>query len=137
MIERLTAINSKKKCTAPSVAEPRRGLGQRRRKITEYSAGEHVDSSINVHVAPVSGAKAELGHVDRRRALLGRSGGRQGRLRKSGGTNSAPQAILRDGYGKGAMTDVPVKGIQQPDYVREKMVIPVPRIREEGVECRR
>ncbi|MEV0929071.1 hypothetical protein AB0I99_28870 [Streptomyces spongiicola] len=58
-IERLTEIYKEKKSTAPSVVEARRELGQqtveeyakqwrpRQRKMTEYSTGEHVDSSIN------------------------------------------------------------------------------------------
>ncbi|WEO94008.1 hypothetical protein A6P39_008265 [Streptomyces sp. FXJ1.172] len=34
------------------------------------------------------------------------------------------KAILRDAYGKGAMADDPVKGVQEPENVREKVVIP-------------
>jgi hypothetical protein len=34
------------------------------------------------------------------------------------------RAILRDAHGKGAMADDPVKGVQEPEYVREKVVIP-------------
>ncbi|WP_258382412.1 hypothetical protein [Streptomyces sp. NTH33] len=34
------------------------------------------------------------------------------------------KAVLRDAYGKGAMADDPVKGVQEPEYVREKVVIP-------------
>lgn len=36
----------------------------------------------------------------------------------------ALKAILRDAYDKGAMADDPVKGVQEPEYVREKVVIP-------------
>jgi hypothetical protein len=65
-IERLTQIYTEKRKTAPSVAEARRELGQqtvaeyakqwrpRQRRMTEYSTGRHVDSSINVHIIPVS-----------------------------------------------------------------------------------
>ncbi|WP_406406882.1 N-terminal phage integrase SAM-like domain-containing protein [Streptomyces halstedii] len=68
-IERLTVIYADKKSTAPSVAEARRELGQqtveeyakqwrpRQRKMTEYSTGEHVDSSINVHIVPRLGSR--------------------------------------------------------------------------------
>ncbi|MFC3577446.1 hypothetical protein ACFOZ0_30085 [Streptomyces yaanensis] len=61
-IERLTQISAEKKKTALSVAEVRRELGQqavaewakqwrpRQRRMTEYSTGWHVDSSINVHI---------------------------------------------------------------------------------------
>ncbi|WP_224734250.1 hypothetical protein [Streptomyces sp. PSKA30] len=34
------------------------------------------------------------------------------------------KATLRDAYGKGAMADDPVKGVQEPEYVREKVAIP-------------
>ncbi|MET8112770.1 tyrosine-type recombinase/integrase [Streptomyces prasinus] len=34
------------------------------------------------------------------------------------------KTILRDAYDKGAMADDPVKGIQEPEYVREQVVIP-------------
>ncbi|WP_018549358.1 hypothetical protein [Streptomyces sp. LaPpAH-108] len=34
------------------------------------------------------------------------------------------KAILQDAYGKGAMADDPVKEFQEPEYVREKVVIP-------------
>ncbi|MEU2060678.1 hypothetical protein [Streptomyces sp. NPDC013455] len=34
------------------------------------------------------------------------------------------KVILRDAYGKGAMADDPLKGVQEPEYVREKVVIP-------------
>nr|WP_234315827.1 hypothetical protein [Streptomyces sp. NRRL F-5527] len=32
-------------------------------------------------------------------------------------------SILRDAYDKGAMADDPVKGVQEPEYVREKAVM--------------
>ena len=63
-IERLTQIYAEEKRTAPSVAEVRRELGQkavaeyakqwlpRQLRMTEYSTGEHVGSSINVHIVP-------------------------------------------------------------------------------------
>ncbi|MGW3916130.1 tyrosine-type recombinase/integrase [Streptomyces sp. NPDC005070] len=68
-IERPTQIYAEKKRTAPSVAEARRELGQktvveyakqwrpRQRKLTDYSTGEHVDSSINVHIIPRVGSR--------------------------------------------------------------------------------
>ncbi|MET9658710.1 hypothetical protein [Streptomyces sp. NPDC006510] len=34
------------------------------------------------------------------------------------------KTILRDAYDKGAIADDPVKGVQEPEYVREKVVIP-------------
>ncbi|MEF9886654.1 tyrosine-type recombinase/integrase [Streptomyces sp. P9-A4] len=36
----------------------------------------------------------------------------------------ALKTILRDAYAKGAMADDPVKGVQEPEYVREKVAIP-------------
>ncbi|MET7324363.1 hypothetical protein [Streptomyces sp. NPDC005549] len=68
-IERLTQIYAEKKKTALSVAEARRELGQqtvaeyakqwrpRQRRMTEYSTGWHVDSSINVHIIPRLGSR--------------------------------------------------------------------------------
>ncbi|MER6976319.1 hypothetical protein [Streptomyces carpinensis] len=67
-IERLTQIYAEKRKTAPSVAEARRELGQqtvaeyakqrrpRQRRMTEYSTGWHVDSSVNVHIIPRLGS---------------------------------------------------------------------------------
>jgi hypothetical protein len=64
VIERLTQIYAEKKKTAPFVAEARSELGQqtgaeyvkqwrpRQRRMTEYSTGWLVDSSINVHRPP-------------------------------------------------------------------------------------
>ncbi|MEW2131041.1 hypothetical protein [Streptomyces sp. NPDC005435] len=34
------------------------------------------------------------------------------------------KAILRDAYSKGAVADDPVKDVQEPEYAREKVVIP-------------
>ncbi|MFI8915052.1 hypothetical protein ACIGW4_25975 [Streptomyces sp. NPDC053513] len=68
-VERLTQLYVEKKTTAPSVAAARRELGQltveeyakqwrpRQRRMTDYSTGEHVDSSINVHIVPRLGAR--------------------------------------------------------------------------------
>lgn len=68
-IERLTQLYTEKTTTAPSVAAARRELGQltveeyakqwrpRQRKVTDYSTGEHVDSSINVYVVPRLGSR--------------------------------------------------------------------------------
>ncbi|MEV4936877.1 hypothetical protein [Streptomyces zaomyceticus] len=67
-IERLTQLYAEKKTTAPSVAAARRELGQltveeyvkqwrpRQRRMTDYSTGWHVDSSINVHITLRLGA---------------------------------------------------------------------------------
>ncbi|MEU0599411.1 hypothetical protein ABZ484_14370 [Streptomyces sp. NPDC006393] len=68
-IERLTQLYAVKKTTAPSVAAARRELGQltveeyakqwrpRQQRMTDYSTGWHVDSSINVHIVPRMGAR--------------------------------------------------------------------------------
>lgn len=34
------------------------------------------------------------------------------------------KAILRDAFDKGATADLPVKGVQEPEYVRERVVVP-------------
>ncbi|MFJ6859044.1 tyrosine-type recombinase/integrase [Streptomyces werraensis] len=136
-IERLTQIYTEKKRTAPSVAEARRELGQktvaeyakewrfRQRKMTEYSTGEHVDSSLNVHIFPRLGSR-KLNTVtplvvERFLDALEADGVGRGnqvnifRILKT---------ILRDAFDKGAMADDPVKGVQEPEYVRERVVIP-------------
>ncbi|WP_151484689.1 site-specific integrase [Streptomyces albicerus] len=136
-IERLTQLYAEKKRTAPSVAEARRELGQqtveeyakqwrpRQRRMTEYSTGEHVDSSINVHIIPRLGSR-KLNTVtpivvERFLGELETDGVGRGNQVNIFRTL---KAILRDAYGKGAMTDDPVKGVQEPEYVREKVIIP-------------
>ncbi|MCX5230296.1 site-specific integrase [Streptomyces sp. NBC_00233] len=76
--------------TAPSVAAARRELGQltveeyakqwrpRQRTMTDYSTGEHVDSSINVHIVPRLGSR-KLNSVT---PMPGRDGERRSRPRK-------------------------------------------------------
>ncbi|MFB7075873.1 hypothetical protein [Streptomyces sp. NPDC056290] len=136
-IERLTQIYAEKKTTAPSVAEVRRELAQqtiteyakqwrpRQRKMTEYSTGWHVDSSINVHIIPRLGSR-KLNSVtpivvERFLDELEADGvGRGNQVN----IFRVLKTILRDAYGKGAMADDPVKGVQEPEYVREKVVIP-------------
>ncbi|AJE87349.1 integrase [Streptomyces albus] len=136
-IERLTQIYTEKKRTAPSVAEARRKLGQktveeyakewrsRQRKMTEYSTGVHVGSSLNVHIFPRLGSR-KLNTVtplvvERFLDVLEADGVGRGnqvnifRILKT---------ILRDAFDKGAMADDPVKGVQEPEYVRERVAIP-------------
>ncbi|MFF5546273.1 tyrosine-type recombinase/integrase [Streptomyces olivaceoviridis] len=136
-IECLTQIYAEKKKTAPSVAEARRELGQqtvaeyarqwrpRQRRMTEYSTGWHVDSSINVHIIPRLGSRKlnSVTPIVVERFLdeletVGVGRGNQVNIFR------VLKAILRDAYGKGAMADDPVKGVQEPEYVREKVVIP-------------
>ncbi|GLW46339.1 integrase [Streptomyces sp. NBRC 14336] len=136
-IERLTQIYAEKRNTAPSVAQARRELGQqtveeyakqwrrRQRKMTEYSTGEHVDSSINVHIVPRLGSR-KLNSVtpivvERFLEELETDGVGRGNQVNIFRTL---KTILRDAYIKGAMADDPVKGVQEPEYVREKVVIP-------------
>ncbi|WMD05555.1 site-specific integrase [Streptomyces sp. FXY-T5] len=136
-IERLTQLYAEKKNTAPSVAEARRELGQltveeyakqwrpRQRKMTEYSTGEHVDSSINVHIVPRLGSRKVNSVtpivVDRFLDELESDGVGRGNQVNIFRTL---KAILRDAYGKGAMADDPVRGVQEPEYIRELVVIP-------------
>lgn len=137
-IERLTQLYAEKRTTAPSVAAARRELGQqtveeyakqwrpRQRNMTEYSTGEHVDSSINVHIVPRLGSR-KLNSVtpivverfldEMERDGVGR--GNQVNIFR------ALKTVLRDAYAKGAMADDPVKGVQEPEYVRQKVAIPL------------
>ncbi|GGW45958.1 hypothetical protein AB0E64_15690 [Streptomyces caelestis] len=136
-IERLTQIYTEKKRTAPSVAEARRELGQktvaeyakqwrpRQRRMTEYSTGEHVNSSINVHIVPRLGSRKLISVtpivVERFLDELEADGvgrGNQVNILRT------LKEILRDAYDKGAMADDPVKGVQEPEYVRQKVAIP-------------
>ncbi|MET7543570.1 hypothetical protein [Streptomyces sp. NPDC005507] len=136
-IERLAQIYAERRKTAPSVAEVRRALGRqtvaeyakqwrpRQLRMTEYSTGWHVNSSINVHIIPRLGSRKlnAVTPIVVERFLdeletdgIGR--GNQVNIFRT------LKAILRDAYGKGAMADDPVKGVQEPEYVREKVVIP-------------
>ncbi|WP_328500290.1 site-specific integrase [Streptomyces sp. NBC_00457] len=136
-IERLTQLYAEKKRTAPSVAEARRELGQqtveeyakqwrpRQRRMTEYSTGEHVDSSINVHIIPRLGSRKlnSVTPIVVERFLDELEADGVGRGNQVNIFRTL-KAILRDAYGKGAMVDDPAKGVQEPEYVREKVVIP-------------
>ncbi|MFB7028866.1 MULTISPECIES: tyrosine-type recombinase/integrase [unclassified Streptomyces] len=136
-IERLTQLYAEKKTTAPSVAAARRELGQltveeyakqwrpRQRRMTEYSTREHVDSSINVHIVPRLGAR-KLNPVTPmvvERFLDEMEGDGVGRGNQVN-IFRVLKTILRDAYAKGAMVDDPVKGVQEPEYVREQVAIP-------------
>ncbi|MFF9850436.1 tyrosine-type recombinase/integrase [Streptomyces litmocidini] len=136
-IERLTQLYAEKKTTAPSVAAARRELGQltvgeyakqwrpRQRRMTDYSTGEHVDSSINVHIVPRLGAR-KLNSVTPmvvERFLDEMESGGVGRGNQVN-IFRILKTILRDAYAKGAMADDPVKGVQEPEYVREQVAIP-------------
>ncbi|MFE6068631.1 tyrosine-type recombinase/integrase [Streptomyces sp. NPDC056525] len=136
-IERLTQLYAEKKTTAPSVAAARRELGQltveeyarqwrpRQRRMTDYSTGWHVDSSINVHIVPRLGAR-KLNSVtpmvverfldEMENDGVGR--GNQVNIFR------VLKTILREAYAKGVMADDPVKGVQEPEYVREQVAIP-------------
>ncbi|MFC5156500.1 site-specific integrase [Streptomyces amakusaensis] len=135
--ERLTALYMERKKTAPTVAEARRELGQktvkeyaeewlpRQRKMTGYSTAQHVGSYFKVHINPALGSRKlisvtpavverflddlelnEVGH------------GHQVNIYR------ALKTLLRDAYSKGAMADDPVKGVQDPEYVRKVVAIP-------------
>ncbi|MFE7547800.1 tyrosine-type recombinase/integrase [Streptomyces gardneri] len=131
-IERLTQLFAEKKTTTPSVAAARRELGQltveeyakqwrpRQRRMTDYSTGEHVASSINVHIVPRLGAR-KLNSVTPmvvERFLDEMEGDGVGRGNQVN-IFRVLKTILRDAYAKGAMADGPVKGVQEPAYVRE------------------
>ncbi|WP_345609799.1 tyrosine-type recombinase/integrase [Streptomyces sanyensis] len=130
-------IYTEKKRTAPSVAEARRELGQktvaeyskqwlpRQRRMTEYSTGGHVSSFINVHIVPRLGSRKLISVtpivVERFLDELEADGvgrGNQVNILRT------LKAILRDAYDKGAMADDPIKGVQEPEYVRQRVVVP-------------
>ncbi|MET9769340.1 tyrosine-type recombinase/integrase [Streptomyces sp. NPDC006415] len=136
-IERLTQVYAEKKTTAPTVAAARRELGQltvgeyakqwrpRQRKMTDYSTGEHVDSSINVHIVPRLGSRKlnSVTPIVVERFLDEMEGDGVGRGNQVN-IFRVLKTILRDAYAKGAMADDPVKGVQEPEYVREQVAIP-------------
>lgn len=124
-IERLTLLYTEKKKTAPSVAEARRELGQktvqeyakvwlpRQRRMTEYSTGRHVSSSIDVHIVPALGSR-KLNSVTPsvvEQFLDGLEVNGVGRGNQMNIYRTL-KAILRDAYEKGAMADDPVKGFR-------------------------
>ncbi|MEU9953506.1 tyrosine-type recombinase/integrase [Streptomyces sp. NPDC047939] len=136
-IERLTQLYAEKKTTAPSVAAARRELGQltveeyakqwrpRQRRMTDYSTGEHVDSSINVHIVPRLGSRklSSVTPMVIERFLDEMENDGVGRGNQVN-IFRVLKTILRDAYSKGAMADDPVKGIQEPEYVRGTVAIP-------------
>ncbi|MFJ8666267.1 hypothetical protein [Streptomyces sp. NPDC093600] len=149
-IERLTAIYAEKKSTAPSVAEARRELGQQRveeyakqwrprqRKMTEYSTGEHVDSSINVHIVPRLGSRKlnSVTPIVVERFLDELEADKVGRGNQVNIFRTL-KAILRDAYGKGAMADDPGEGCPRAGVRSPEGGYPVPHLREEGADCGR
>ncbi|MDF9808217.1 integrase [Streptomyces sp. HB372] len=136
-IERLTQVYSEKKTTAPTVAAARRELGQltvgeyakqwrpRQRKITDYSTGEHVESSINVHIVPRLGSRKlnSVTPIVVERFLDEMENDGVGRGNQVN-IFRVLKTVLRDAYAKGAMADDPVKGVQEPEYVRGTVAIP-------------
>jgi hypothetical protein len=107
-----------------TIAEYAKQRRPRQRKMTEPSTGWHVDSSINVHIITRLGSR-KLNSVtpivvERFMDELETDGvGRGNQVN----TFRVLKAVLRDAYGKGAMADDLVKGVQEPEYVREKAVI--------------
>ncbi|MFK0112850.1 tyrosine-type recombinase/integrase [Streptomyces sp. NPDC091217] len=136
-IERLTQIYTDKKKTAPSVAEARRELGRRtvaeytrqwrprQRRITEYSTGSHVDSAIKTHIIPRVGSRKlnSVTPIVVERFLDELEAGGVGRGNQVN-VFRVLKAILLDAHSKGAMADDPVKGVQAPEYIRERVVVP-------------
>ncbi|MEU4486822.1 tyrosine-type recombinase/integrase [Streptomyces purpurascens] len=136
-IERLSQLYAEKKATAPALAEARRELGQqtireysetwlpRQRRMTEYSTKENVLSSLSVHINPALGSR-QLNSVtptvveqfldDLEANGVGR-GNQVGIFR-------VLKSILLDAHEKGAIPSNPVKGVQGPEYVRDRVSIP-------------
>ena len=119
------------------MAAARRELGQltveeyakqwrpRQRRMTDYSIGWHVDSSINVHIVPRLRArklKSVTPMVVERFLDQMESDG----VGRGNQVNifRVLKTILLDAYAKGAIADDPVKGVQEPEYVREQVAIP-------------
>ncbi|MGC4982609.1 tyrosine-type recombinase/integrase [Streptomyces sp. DT193] len=145
-VERLTQIYVEKKRTAPSVAEARRELGQmtvaeyakqwrsRQRRVAEYSTGQRIDSALNAHINSRLGSR-KLNSVtpivvERFLDELEADGvGRGNQIN----ILQTLKAILRDAYDKGAMADDPMKGVQKPEYVRKKVVIPTLAYLKQGL----
>ncbi|MEU8699976.1 hypothetical protein AB0C61_20370 [Streptomyces sp. NPDC048680] len=122
-IERLTQLYAEKKTTVLTVAAARRELGQltveeyakqwrpRQRRMTNYSTGWHVDSSINVHIVPRLGSR-KLNSVtpmvvERFLDEMDSDGVDRG---NQVNIFRVLKTILRDAYGRRAMADDPVKG---------------------------
>ncbi|MFJ5830587.1 tyrosine-type recombinase/integrase [Streptomyces sp. NPDC093089] len=140
-IERLTQLYAEKKTTAPSVAAARRELGQltveeyakqwrpRQRRMTDYSTGSMSTArstcTINMHIVPRLGSR-ELNSVTPmvvERFLDEMESDGVGRGNQVN-IFRVLKTILRDAYTKGAMADDPVKGVQEPEYVRAMVAIP-------------
>lgn len=114
-IERLTQIYAEKKQTAPSVSGARCELGQqtvaeyakqwrpRQRRMTEYSMGEHVNSSIDVHIVPRLGSRKLISvmPIVVERFLDELEAGGAGRGNQVNIFHTL-RTILRDAYDKGA-----------------------------------
>jgi hypothetical protein len=136
-IERLTQLYAEKKTTAPSVAAARRELGQltveeyakqwrpRQQRMTDYSTGWHVDSSVNVHIVPRMGAR-KLNSVTPmvvERFLDEVEGDGVGRSNQVNMFRSS-RPFFATRTPTVVMADDPVNGAQAPDYVRGTVAIP-------------
>ncbi|GGL65616.1 hypothetical protein GCM10010129_06460 [Streptomyces fumigatiscleroticus] len=108
-----------------TIAEYARQWLPRQRRMTEYSTGEHVNSSINVHIVPRLGSRKlnTVTPIVVERFLDALEADGVGRGNQVNIFRTL-KMILRDAYDKRAMADDPVKGVQEPEYVREKVVIP-------------
>ncbi|MFJ6894919.1 tyrosine-type recombinase/integrase [Streptomyces hokutonensis] len=93
--------------------------------MTDYSTGQHVDSSINVHIVPRVGSRKlnTVTPIVVERFLDELESDGVGRGNQVNIFRTL-KTILRDAYGKGAMAEDPVKGAQEPEYVRQTVVIP-------------
>ncbi|MFF5532473.1 hypothetical protein ACFY71_08305 [Streptomyces cinerochromogenes] len=108
-----------------TVAEYAKQWRPRQRRVTEYSTGEHVNSSINVHIVPHLGSRklTSVTPIAVERFLDELEADGVGRGSQVNILRTL-KAILRDAYDKGAMADDPVKGVQEPEYARQRVVIP-------------
>ncbi|MFD3650348.1 tyrosine-type recombinase/integrase [Streptomyces cyaneofuscatus] len=97
----------------------------RQRKMTDYATGWHVDSSINVHIVPGLGSRKLNSVIPMvvERFLDQMEGDGVGRGSQVN-LFRVLKAILRVAYAKGVMAEDPVKGVQEPAYVRGTIAVP-------------
>ncbi|WP_455569901.1 tyrosine-type recombinase/integrase [Streptomyces wedmorensis] len=113
------------RCPHPYSIRFRDALGKQREESGYGTQDWHVDSSINVHIVPRLGSRklSSVTPIVVERFLDETESDGVGRGNQVN-IFRVLKTILRDAYDKGAMADDPVKGVQEPEYVRGMVVIP-------------
>ncbi|KOG11602.1 MULTISPECIES: tyrosine-type recombinase/integrase [Streptomyces] len=113
------------RCPHPYSIRFRDALGKQREESGYGTQDWHVDSSINVHIVPRLGSRKlnSVTPIVVERFLDETESDGVGRGNQVN-IFRVLKTILRDAYDKGAMADDPVKGVQEPEYVRGMVVIP-------------